>query len=34
MLKEFRSVMGGLMEFVSAPPDIVEGDLEYQFKGV
>ncbi len=28
-----QSVMGGLMEFVSVPPDIVEGDLEYQFKG-
>ena len=28
-----QSVMGGLMEFVSAPPEIVEGDLEYQFKG-
>ena len=29
-----QSVMGGLMEFVSAPPDIVEGDLVYQFKGM
>ena len=28
-----QSVMGGLMEFVSAPPEIVEGDLEYQYKG-
>ena len=28
-----QSVMGGLMEFVSAPPEIVEGNLEYQFKG-
>ena len=28
-----QSIMGGLMEFVSAPPEIVEGDLEYQFKG-
>ena len=26
-----QSVMGGLMEFISAPPEIVEGDLEYQF---
>tara|TARA_B100000900_G_scaffold105635_1_gene87700 strand:+ start:370 stop:666 length:297 start_codon:yes stop_codon:yes gene_type:complete len=28
-----QSVMGGLMEFVSGPPEIVEGDLEYQYKG-
>ena len=28
-----QSIMVGLMEFVSAPPEIVEGDLEYQFKG-
>ncbi len=28
-----QSVMSGLMEFVSAPPEIVEGELEYQFKG-
>ena len=28
-----QSVMGGLMEFVSASPEIVEGNLEYQFKG-
>ena len=28
-----QSVMSGLMEFVSGPPEIVEGQLEYQFKG-
>ena len=28
-----QSVMGGLMDFVTSPPEIVEGDLEYQFKG-
>ena len=28
-----QSVMGGLMDYVTAPPEIVEGDLEYQFKG-
>ena len=28
-----QSVMSGLMEFVSGPPEIVEGELEYQFKG-
>ena len=27
-----QSVMSGLMEFVSAPPEIVEGELDYQFK--
>ncbi len=32
--ERIQSVMGGLMEFVSAPPDIFEGDLEYQFKGI
>lgn len=28
-----QSVMSGLNEFVSGPPEIVEGELEYQFKG-
>ena len=28
-----QSVMGGLMDYVTAPPEFVEGDLEYQFKG-
>ena len=28
-----QSIMGGLMDFVTAPPEIVEGYLEYQFKG-
>ncbi len=28
-----QSIMGGLMDFVTTPPEIVEGDLEYQFKG-
>ena len=29
-----QSIMGGLIDFVTAPPEIVEGDLEYQFKGI
>ena len=29
-----QSIMGGLMDFVTAPPEIIEGDLEYQFKGI
>ncbi len=29
-----QSIMVGLMDFVTAPPEIVEGDLEYQFKGI
>ena len=28
-----QSIMGGLIDYVTAPPEIVEGDLEYQFKG-
>tara|TARA_B100000282_G_scaffold271327_1_gene225916 strand:- start:203 stop:493 length:291 start_codon:yes stop_codon:yes gene_type:complete len=28
-----QSIMGGLMDFVTSPPEIVEGDLEYQFNG-
>ena len=28
-----QSIMGGLMDFVTTPPEIVEGNLEYQFKG-
>ena len=27
-----QSVMSGLMEYVSGPPEIVEGNLEYQYK--
>ena len=28
-----QSIMGGLIDYVTTPPEIVEGDLEYQFKG-